>query len=235
MFDAKTIQMLLEGIAESLYMTIVPTVIGYLVGMPLGVLLTVTDRDGIRPNAAVYKVIDFISNIFRSIPFLILVILLIPLSKLIVGKSYGCDAMIVSLTIAAAPYIARMVESSLKEVDHGVIEAAQSMGASTWTIVTKVLLTEARTSLIVNATIVTATILGYSAMAGAVGAGGLGAIAVRYGYNRYQPDIMIVTVVILVLLVQIMQAIGMRLSRKFDRRRARSRCATDITVISRTS
>lgn len=220
MFDAKTIQMLLEGIAESLYMTIVPTVIGYLVGMPLGVLLTVTDRDGIRPNAAVYKVIDFISNIFRSIPFLILVILLIPLSKLIVGKSYGCDAMIVSLTIAAAPYIARMVESSLKEVDHGVIEAAQSMGASTWTIVTKVLLTEARTSLIVNATIVTATILGYSAMAGAVGAGGLGAIAVRYGYNRYQPDIMIVTVVILVLLVQIMQAIGMRLSGKFDRRRA---------------
>ena len=220
MFDAKTIQMLLEGIAESLYMTIVPTVIGYLVGMPLGVLLTVTDRDGIRPNAAVYKVIDFISNIFRSIPFLILVILLIPLSKLIVGKSYGCDAMIVSLTIAAAPYIARMVESSLKEVDHGVIEAAQSMGARTWTIVTKVLLTEARTSLIVNATIVTATILGYSAMAGAVGAGGLGAIAVRYGYNRYQPDIMIVTVVILVLLVQIMQAIGMRLSRKFDRRRA---------------
>lgn len=220
MFDAKTIQMLLEGIAESLYMTIVPTVIGYLVGMPLGVLLTVTDRDGIRPNAAVYKVIDFISNIFRSIPFLILVILLIPLSKLIVGKSYGCDSMIVSLTIAAAPYIARMVESSLKEVDHGVIEAAQSMGASTWTIVTKVLLTEARTSLIVNATIVTATILGYSAMAGAVGAGGLGAIAVRYGYNRYQPDIMIVTVVILVLLVQIMQAIGMRLSRRFDRRRA---------------
>lgn len=220
MFDAKTIQMLLEGIAESMYMTIVPTVIGYLVGMPLGVLLTVTDRDGIRPNAAVYKVIDFISNIFRSIPFLILVILLIPLSKLIVGKSYGCDAMIVSLTIAAVPYIARMVESSLKEVDHGVIEAAQSMGASTWTIVTKVLLTEARTSLIVNATIVTATILGYSAMAGAVGAGGLGAIAVRYGYNRYQPDIMIVTVVILVLLVQIMQAIGMRLSRRFDRRRA---------------
>lgn len=213
MFDAKTIQMLLEGIAESLYMTIVPTVIGYLVGMPLGVLLTVTDRDGIRPNAAVYKVIDFISNIFRSIPFLILVILLIPLSKLIVGKSYGCDAMIVSLTIAAAPYIARMVESSLKEVDHGVIEAAQSMGASTWTIVTKVLLTEARTSLIVNATIVTATILGYSAMAGAVGAGGLGAIAVRYGYNRYQPDIMIVTVVSSCFWCD-MPAIGMRLSEK---------------------
>lgn len=220
MFDAKTIQMLLEGIAESLYMTIVPTVIGYLVGMPLGVLLTVTDRDGIRPNAAVYKVIDFISNIFRSIPFLILVILLIPLSKLIVGKSYGCDAMIVSLTIAAAPYIARMVESSLKEVDHGVIEAAQSMGASTWTIVTKVLLTEARTSLNRKCNDRDGVDSRLFCKAGASGAGGLGAIAVRYGYNRYQPDIMIVTVVILVLLVQIMQAIGMRLSRKFDRRRA---------------
>lgn len=219
MWDEKVIQMIIEGIGESLYMTLVPTLLGYVFGMPLGIVLTVTDQDGIRPNRAVYRVIDFISNIFRSIPFLILLILLIPLTKAIVGKSYGSTAMIVPLTIAAAPYIARLVESSLKEVDHGVVEAAQSMGAGTWTIVTKVLLTEARTSLIVNATIVTATILGYSAMAGAVGAGGLGAIAVRYGYNRYQPDIMIVTVVILVLLVQIMQGIGMMLSRKFDRRR----------------
>lgn len=219
MWDEKVIQMIIEGIGESLYMTLVPTLLGYVFGMPLGIVLTVTDQDGIRSNRAVYRVIDFISNIFRSIPFLILLILLIPLTKAIVGKSYGSTAMIVPLTIAAAPYIARLVESSLKEVDHGVVEAAQSMGAGTWTIVTKVLLTEARTSLIVNATIVTATILGYSAMAGAVGAGGLGAIAVRYGYNRYQPDIMIVTVVILVLLVQIMQGIGMMLSRKFDRRR----------------
>jgi len=219
MWDEKVIQMIIEGIGESLYMTLVPTLLGYVFGMPLGIVLTVTDQDGIRPNRAVYRVIDFISNIFRSIPFLILLILLIPLTKAIVGKSYGSTAMIVPLTIAAAPYIARLVESSLKEVDHGVVEAAQSMGAGTWTIVTRVLLTEARTSLIVNATIVTATILGYSAMAGAVGAGGLGAIAVRYGYNRYQPDIMIVTVVILVLLVQIMQGIGMMLSRKFDRRR----------------
>ena len=207
MWDEKVIQMIIEGIGESLYMTLVPTLLGYVFGMPLGIVLTVTDQDGIRPNRAVYRVIDFISNIFRSIPFLILLILLIPLTKAIVGKSYGSTAMIVPLTIAAAPYIARLVESSLKEVDHGVVEAAQSMGAGTWTIVTKVLLTEARTSLIVNATIVTATSLGYSA------------IAVRYGYNRYQPDIMIVTVVILVLLVQIMQGIGMMLSRKFDRRR----------------
>ena len=220
MWDEKMILMILEGIGQTLYMTLIPTLLGYVIGLPLGVLLTVTDKDGIRPNAGVYKVIDFVSNIFRSIPFLILLIMLIPLTKMIVGKSYGSNAMIVSLTIAAAPYIARMVESSLKEVDHGVIEAAQSMGASTWTIVTKVLLTEARTSLIVNATIVTATILGYSAMAGTVGADGLGAIAVRYGYNRYQLDVMLVTVVILVLLVQIMQGIGMMLSRRFDRRRA---------------
>ncbi|MDO4321512.1 MAG: methionine ABC transporter permease [Lachnospiraceae bacterium] len=219
MLDEKMIMMIINGIGETLYMTLLPTFLGYVIGMPLGILLTVTDKDGIRPNAVIYKVIDFISNIFRSIPFLILLIMLIPLTRLIVGKSYGSNAMIVSLTIAAAPYIARMVESSLKEVDHGVIEAAQSMGASNWTIVTKVLLTEARTSLIVNATIVTATILGYSAMAGTVGADGLGAIAVRYGYNRYQFDVMLVTVVILVLLVQIMQGIGMMLAWKFDRRR----------------
>ncbi len=219
MLDEKMIMLLIEGIGQTLYMTLVPTLLGYVFGMPLGILLTVTDKDGIRPNAVVYKVIDFISNIFRSIPFLILLILLIPLTKILVGKSYGSNAMIVSLTIAAAPYIARMVESSLKEVDHGVIEAAQSMGASNLTIVFKVLLTEARTSLMVNATIVTATILGYSAMAGTVGADGLGAIAVRYGYNRYQFDIMLVTVILLVLLVQIMQGIGMMLSRRFDRRR----------------
>lgn len=219
MLDEKMITMLFEGIGESLYMTLIPTLVGYLIGMPLGIVLTVTDKDGIRPNATVYNVIDFIANIFRSIPFLILLILLLPMTKMIVGKSYGSTAAIVPLTVAAAPYIARMVESSLKEVDHGVIEAAQSMGAGLWTIVFKVLLTEARTSLIVNATIVTATILGYSAMAGAVGADGLGAIAVRYGYNRYQLDVMLVTVVLLILLVQIMQGIGMMLSRKFDRRR----------------
>lgn len=220
MWDSDVIMMIVRGIGETLYMTLISTLLGYVLGMPLGILLTVTDRGGIRPNAAVYKVLDAVSNIFRSIPFLILLILIQPLTKFIVGKSYGSTAMIVPLTVAAAPYIARMVESSLKEVDHGVIEAAQSMGASTWTIVYKVLLTEARTSLIVNATIATGTILGYSAMAGTVGAGGLGDIAIRYGYYRYQADIMIVTVIILVLLVQIIQGIGMMLSRKLDRRRA---------------
>ncbi|HIR76480.1 MAG TPA: ABC transporter permease [Candidatus Choladousia intestinipullorum] len=220
MFDEQMISMYIEGIFGTLYMTLVPTFFGYVLGMPLGILLTITDKNGIKPLPKVYKVLDFVSNIIRSVPFLILLIMLMQVTKSIVGKSYGNDAMIIPLTIAAAPYIGRMVEASLKEVDKGVIEAAQSMGASTWTIVTKVLLTEARTSLIVNATIVTATILGYSAMAGTVGAGGLGAIAVRYGYNRFQPDIMMVAVVLLVILVQIMQGIGMMISRKLDRRRS---------------
>lgn len=221
MWDNEVIMMIVRGIGETLYMTVISSLLGYVLGLPMGIVLTVTDKDGIRPNAAVYKVFDMISNIFRSIPFLILLILIMPLTKVIVGKTYGSTAMIVPLTIAAAPYIARMVESSLKEVDHGVIEAAQSMGASTWTIIYKVLLTEARTSLVVNATIATGTILGYSAMAGTVGAGGLGDIAIRYGYYRYQADIMVVTVVILVLLVQIMQGIGMYISRKIDRRRTK--------------
>lgn len=221
MWDREVIMMIVRGIGETLYMTLVSAFFGYLLGLPLGIVLTVTDADGIRPNKWVYKVLDLISNILRSIPFLILLVLIIPLTRALVGKSYGSTATIVPLTIAAAPFIGRMVESSLKEVDRGVIEAAQSMGATTWQIVWKVLLKEARTSLIVNATIATGTILGYSAMAGNVGGGGLGDIAIRYGYYRYQADIMIVTVIILILLVQIMQGIGMFLSRKVDRRRIR--------------
>ena len=219
MWTEEVINMLIKGVGETLYMTIFSTFLGYLFGLPMGVLLTVTDKNGLKPNAVVYKVLDVIANIVRSIPFLILLILLIPFTRFVVGKSYGSTATVVSLTVAAIPFIARMVESSLKEVDAGVIEAAKAMGASNLRIVWKVLLVEGRTSLISGATIAIGTILGYSAMAGTVGADGLGAIAVRYGYNRYQPDIMVVTVVILVLLVQIMQGIEMMLSRKFDRRR----------------
>ena len=211
--------MIIRGIGETLYMTLTSTLLGYVLGLPMGILLVICAKDGIRPNALVYKIFDLISNIFRSIPFLILLILVMPLTAKLVGKSYGSTATIVPLTFAAAPYIARMVESSLKEVDRGVIEAAQSMGASTWEIVWKVYLKEARTSLIVNATIATGTILGYSAMAGTVGGGGLGDIAIRYGYYRYQVDIMVVTVIILVLLVQLFQSIGMLISKKMDRRR----------------
>ncbi len=219
MFDQKILIMLLEGTRDTLYMTLASTLFGYILGLPMGIVLAVTDKEGIRPNAVIYKVLDFIVNVIRSIPFLILLILVIPLTRAIVGKSYGSSATVVPLVIAAAPFIARMVESSLKEVDKGVIEAAQSMGASDMTIIVKVLLGEARTSLLVGVTIAVGTILGYSAMAGAVGGGGLGDIAIRYGYYRYQTDIMIMTIVILVVLVQILQYLGMLLSRKLDRRR----------------
>lgn len=219
MLSSKEISMIIEGIGGTLWMTLMSTFFGYVLGLPLGIVLTVTGKDGIRPNEGIYKILDVIVNIFRSVPFLILLILVQPLTRAIIGKSYGATATIVPLTIAAAPYIARMVESSLKEVDHGVIEAAQSMGASLWTIVFKVLLTEARTSLIVNATIATTTVLGYSAMAGACGGGGLGDIAIRYGYNRWQLNILITTVILLVILAQIIQMIGMFISRKVDRRR----------------
>lgn len=219
MFDEATILMMLEGTRDTLYMTLVSTFFGYVLGLPMGIILTVTDKDGIRPNALVYKVLDFIVNLVRSVPFLILLILVIPLTKFIVGKSYGSTATIVPLVLAAAPFIARMVESSLKEVDKGVIEAAQSMGAGLGTMIWKVLLPEARTSLLVGVTIATGTILGYSAMAGTVGGGGLGDIAIRYGYHRYEMGIMIVTIIILVLLVQILQGVGMMLAKKLDRRK----------------
>lgn len=220
MWDNATITMLLEGVRDTLYMTLASTFFGYVLGLPLGVILAVTDKDGIKPNAFIYKILDIIVNILRSIPFLILLILVIPITRTIVGKTYGSTATVVPLVIAAAPFIARMVESSLKEVNGGVIEAAQSMGAGTFTIIWKVLLAEARTSLLVGVTIALGTILGYSAMAGVVGGGGLGDIAIRYGYYRYQTDIMLVTIVILVLLVQIMQWVGMLLSKKLDRRKA---------------
>ena len=216
--DPKLIQMLVDGTRDTLYMTLASVLFGYVIGLPVGILLTVTDKEGIRPNAVIYRILDIIVNIMRSIPFLILLILVIPLTKLIVGKSYGSSATIVPLVIAAGPFIARMVESSLKEVDKGVIEAAQSMGASDATIILKVLLPEARTSLLVGVTIVIGTVLGYSAMAGVVGGGGLGDIAIQYGYYRYQTDIMLITIVILVALVQILQAVGMLISRKLDRR-----------------
>ena len=214
----EVIQMIMRGIGETLYMTCFATLFGYVFGLPWGIILAVTDKDGIRPNGPVYRILDIITNIMRSIPFLILLILVIPLTRLIVGKSYGSSATIVPLVISAAPFIARMVESSLKEVDHGVIEAAQSMGADTMQIIRKVLLVEARVSLITGATIAFGTILGYSAMAGTVGGGGLGDIAIRYGYYRYQADIMIVTVVLLVLLEQIFQFAGMKISVIMDKR-----------------
>ena len=218
MWDNATIMMLVEGTFVTLYMTLFSTFMGYVLGLPMGIALVITAPKGLRPNKIIYKILDVIVNIVRSIPFLILLILVIPLTRIIVGQSYGPTATIVPLTLAAAPFIARMVESSLLEVDPGVIEAAQSMGANIWTIIWKVMLAESRTSLLVNGTIALGTILGYSAMAGAVGGGGLGDIAIRYGYYRYQTDIMLVTVVLLILLVQLLQYIGMTISKKLDKR-----------------
>ena len=221
MLDSQTLAMMAEGTGATLYMTLMSTLFGYILGLPMGIILVVTAPKGLRPNQVVYRILDVIVNITRSIPFLILMILIMPFTRILVGKTYGTTATIVPLALSAAPFIARMVESSLLEVDHGVIEAAQSMGASLWTIIWKVLLAEARTSLIVGATIALGTILGYSAMAGTIGGGGLGDIAMRYGYYRYQADIMIIAVVLLVLLVQILQVVGMILSKKLDRRNTR--------------
>ena len=218
MFGNEIVIMLLEGIRDTVYMTVASTFFGYVIGLPMGIALTVTDKDGLKPNAAIYRVLDVISNIVRSIPFLILLILLIPFTRLVVGKSYGSTATIVPLIICAAPYIARLVESSLKEVDKGVVEAAKSMGATNFQIVMHVLLVEGRTSIITGATIAMGTILGYSAMAGTVGGGGLGDIAVRYGYYRWQTDIMIITVILIIVLFQLFQNIGMKIAAKMDKR-----------------
>ena len=219
MWTKEVINMIIQGIGETLYMTLVSTLIGYLFGIPMGVLLAVSDKEGLRPNPVLYKVLDMIANITRSIPFLILLILIQPFTVFVVGKSYGSSATIVPLVVAAIPFIGRMVESSLKEVDKGVIEAARSMGASDLRIIVRVLLVEARTSLITGATIAIGTILGYSAMAGCIGGGGLGDIAIRYGYYRYQVDIMVVTVVLLVLLVQVFQTVGMAVANRLDKRK----------------
>lgn len=218
MWDNATTMMVVEGIFVTLYMTLATTFMGYVLGLPMGIALVITAPKGLRPNKIIYKVLDVVVNVVRSFPFLILLIVIQPLTRIIVGKSYGPTATIVPLTLSAAPFIARMVESSLLEVDHGVIEAAQSMGANLWTIIWKVMIGEAKTSLIVNVTIPLGTILGYSAMAGIVGGGGLGDIAIRYGYYRYDSSIMWVTVVLLIVLVQLMQYIGMTISKKLDKR-----------------
>ena len=218
MLSNEVVTMLLEGTRDTLYMTFVSAIFSYLFAFPIGIALVITKKDGLRPMTALYRLLDIIVNIGRSVPFLILLIAVIPLTVLIAGKSYGSTATIVPLVIASTPFIARLIESSLQEVDPGVIEAAQSMGASLSTIVAKVLIAEAKTSLIVGSTIALGTILSYSAMAGVVGGGGLGDIAIRYGYNRYQYDIMLITVILLVVLMQVMQFIGMRIAAKTDKR-----------------
>ncbi|MBC8538531.1 ABC transporter permease [Christensenellaceae bacterium NSJ-63] len=219
MMDPATIQMLLQGIVDTLYMTAVATLLAYIIGLPLGVIQVVTAKDGIKPNRFVYTVLNVIINIARSIPFLIFLVAILPFTRAIVGTSIGATATIVPLVVAAAPFIARLVESSIKEIDPGVIEAAQSMGASPMRIITHVMLPEARPSILVGSAIAITTILGYSSMAGFVGGGGLGDIAIRFGYYRYDNTIMLITVAILVIIVQIFQEVGMWIATKSDRRK----------------
>ncbi len=212
------IQLLIDGTWETLYMTIVSTAVSYILGIPIGVILYITGEGGIKRNRAVNLVVGTIVNILRSVPFLILLVAILPFTRAVVGTTIGSTATIVPLVVAAAPYVARMVESSLKEVDAGVIEAARAMGSSAFQMIFKVFLPEAKPSLLVGATISLATILGYSAMAGFVGGGGLGAIAINYGYYRYQSDVMLITVALLVVIVQIFQEGGLKLVSKVDKR-----------------
>lgn len=213
------LEMIGVGLLETLYMTLASTLFSYVLGLPLGVVLVVTDQGGILPNKPLNSVLNVVVNILRSVPFLILLILVMPITRAITGTTIGSSATVVPLVIAAFPFIARLVESSIKEVDYGVIEAAKSMGARPWDIITKVMLPEAKPSLLVGCAIAVTTILGYSAMAGIVGGGGLGAIAINYGFYKYEALLMIVTVVVLVIVVQIFQEVGTRIANATDKRR----------------
>ena len=218
MFTAAFWQMTAQGLWETFYMVVLSTLFSYIIGLPLGLVLAVTDSQGLRPNAPVNKVLGTIVNLLRSVPFLIMIFLLVGLTRLITGTTVGSKAIIVPLVVAAFPFVARLVESSVREMDRGTIEAAQSMGASLLQVVVKVILPESRPSLISGATTATVTILCYSAMAGIVGGGGLGAIAINYGYYRKETVTMWVQVIILVLLVQIVQGVGNRLASRMDKR-----------------
>lgn len=218
MFKDGMLELVISGFWETIYMTLLSTAFAYVIGLPLGLLLVVTDKDGIKPIPWLNTILGAIINFIRSVPFLILLVALMPFTKAVVGTVIGAKATVVSLLVAAAPFVARMVESSLKEVEKGVIEAAQSMGASPMQIMTKVLLPEAKPSLLVGSAIAITTILGYSAMAGIVGGGGLGAIAINYGYYRKQDDVMYLMVVLLVIIVQVFQELGMRISKRTDKR-----------------
>lgn len=217
-FDQAMVNLIGWGILESLYMTLAATLLAYVVGLPVGTFLVLTDKRGLHPMPVLNKFANAVVNILRSVPFLILFIVMIPLIRVIAGQSYGPTAAMIGLFAAATPFIARLVEQSLQEVDGGVLEAALSMGASPKTILWKVMLPESLPSLLNGSAIATTTILGYSAMAGFVGSGGLGDIAIRYGYKRYEFPVLIVTVILLIIIVQLLQEAGMWLARKVDKR-----------------
>lgn len=210
--------LLIRGTLETLYMTFASTVFAYIIGLPLGVIMVVTDKKGIAPNKAVNQVLGTIVNIGRSLPFIILMVALIPFTRAVVGTAIGSTAAIVPLTIAAAPFVARMVESSLAELDPGVVEAAKTMGATNMQIARKVLLPESVPSLIRGFSITTITLIGYSAMAGAFGSGGLGDIAIRYGFHRFEPKVMLITVILIIVIVQLIQMGFNFAANKIDKR-----------------
>ena len=218
-FFAQYGNLFLQGTVDTLIMTCVATILAYVIGIPLGILLVVTSPNGLRPNRIVSTIVGWIVNVGRSVPFIILLVALIPFTRFIVGTSLGVPGAVVPLVVTAAPFAARMVEQSLEETDGGLVEAAQSFGASTWQIVWKVYLKETLPSLVRGAAITFVTLFGYSAMAGTVGAGGLGDIAIRYGYQRFQTDVMIFAVLLCVVLVIVFQAIGDVTARKIDKRR----------------
>lgn len=211
-------EMILSETWVTIYMTLISTAIAYLLGLPMGIVLAVTAGDGIKPNRIINGLLGAIVNIIRSIPFLILVIAIQPFSKLVVGSMMGNRATIVGLVVAAAPFIARLVESSINEIDHGVIEAAQSMGATRWQIIRKVMLVEAKPSIMLGSVVAVITLLGYTAMAGLIGGGGLGTIALNYGLYRFDPQTMWIAIAVLVLVVQLFQVIGMKIAKKVDNR-----------------
>jgi D-methionine transport system permease protein len=206
------------GIWETVYMTLISTALAYLIGLPLGLLLCVSDKNGVHPIPWLNRILGVIVNAFRSVPFVILMVAMLPVAKILAGTSLGNRAVIVTLVIAAAPYVARMVEGSVKEVDPGVIEAAKAMGTPNFQIVWRVLLPEAKPALINGSVISTVTILGYSAMAGTIGGGGLGQIAITYGYQKYENDVIWVCVLLTILLVQLMQEVGTWIARRTDKR-----------------
>lgn len=212
------INLLLQGFLETIQMTVISTVVAVLIGVPLGVVLVITSRGHIMQNEAMNKVLGAIVNATRSIPFIILMVAIIPFTRLVAGTSIGTTAACVPLTLAAIPFLARLVETAIKEVNGGVIEAAQSMGATPLQIIWKVLLPEALPTLIDNITVLIVNLISYSAMAGAIGGGGLGDIAIRYGYQRFQGDVMLATIIILIVLVQVIQSAGDYLSRKVNKK-----------------
>ena len=214
----QVIKLLITGTLDTLQMTVISTIMAMIIGIPLGVVLVVTSKGHILENAALNKILGAIVNATRSIPFIILMVAIIPFTRMVVGTSIGTTAACVPLTLAAIPFLARLVETSIKDIQFGVLEAGQSMGASPFQIIRKVLLPEALPTIIDNVTVLIVNLIGYSAMAGAIGGGGLGDIAIRYGYQRFQGDIMLATIIILIIMVQVIQMIGDGLSKAMNKK-----------------